>query len=227
MSLRAAGASNRLLHRLPLRERGLVDAQSERVDLVAGQLLGAGGTRIGHAVFPVTAIVSLRAATREADSLQVALFGSDGMFGVALRGGADVTSLTGVIEVAGTAIRIESRAFRRLRLTCAALGARLDRYAGVLLADIARGVACNRFHSVESRVARLLLTISDRGAPGTFSLTQTMLADMLGVRRSTISAVAGALSSAGLVHYSRGRVAVVDRDGLRAAACSCYVGRPG
>jgi len=127
-----------------------------------------------------------------------------------------------VCQIAGTALRLSVGELRRFLSRDGALHALLHRYTQATMVQLSQSVACNRLHSTEERCARWLLQTRDRVGSDEFSLTQEFLAQMLGVRRGTVSLTAGVLQQAGVIRYTRGRITVLDPDALREAACDCY-----
>ena len=221
----AAGAdavSNRLLHRLPDGERRLLEPYCEPMEFARGEVLCAVGRRIVRTIFPNDGIVSLRAFTEDGQSLEIAMLGREGVVGFPHSTGITLATTTAIVQGAGSATRIDPIALRRVLVDCPTLRNRIEHNARGLMVQVAATAACNQFHTIESRTARLMLTISERMARVDFALTQSSLAAMLGVRRPAINRAARVLSRGGLVHYSRGRVTVLDEPGLRAAACSCH-----
>ncbi len=144
------------------------------------------------------------------------------MCGIALALGVNVSANRAVVQGAGTALRIGAANFRRELKRSVALRSLLNRYVSVLLIQLAQTASCISAHLVKQRLARWLLMSHDRAHADTFSVTHAFLAGMLGVRRVGVTEAAGALQSRQLIRYARGRVKIVDRHGLEAAACGCY-----
>ena len=126
------------------------------------------------------------------------------------------------MQVAGQAHRIDSERLEELKHASPTLRDALSRYADCLIAQVLQSVACNVLHRLEPRFARWLLTVQDRSGTSDVPLTQEFLAEMLGVQRTTVSAVARTFNDRGLIRYARGRIVVLDRPGLEAAACACH-----
>jgi CRP-like cAMP-binding protein len=217
-----APAVNRLLAALPRKVQQRMLAGCERVELAMAEVLYAPGTRLSHVFFPTTAIISRIMPVDDGDYVEVGLIGDEGMFGVPLALGVQVSPVRAVIQGAGMAFRMESERFCRELASTPALQHEIDRYVCVYLNQLAQSAGCTRFHVVEARLARWLLMTQDRARSENFHITQEFLAFMLGVRRVGVTKAASALQHRGLIRYHRGDITVLDRRGLKAAACGCY-----
>lgn len=222
--LPSAHPANRLLERLPPRQRAALLAACEPVELVLGQAIAEPGARMGDVYFPTGGAICLLAPMEAGHVVEVLLIGSEGFYGVPVALGASHGDLHAVVHGAGAAWRMDARAFRRHLAAAppAALVETVNLYVHVLMAQLQRASGCNRFHSVEKRVARWLLMTGDRAAGDTFPMTHERLAYTLGVRRVGVTQAAGMLQKRHLIAYARGKVTILDVAGLEAAACSCY-----
>jgi len=218
-----APATNRLLAALPDKTSAQMLANCESVDLVFADVLCLPGDRIQHVYFPTDSFISLVAPVDGYAGLEVGMVGSEGMFGVSLMLGVDVSPLHALVQGAGQALRMNATRFRRQLASSRALRQGLNRYTYVLISQLAQTAACTRFHIVEARLARWLSMTRDRAGSDEFYLTQEFLSHMLGVRRVGVTKAASSLQKHKLISYSRGVISILDRNGLEAAACGCYL----
>jgi hypothetical protein len=155
-------------------------------------------------------------------SVQVALTGYDGVVGTSIFLGGNTASNRSVIGLAGEALRVDVRVLRDQFRRGGSLQQVLLRYTEAFIAQISATAACNRVHVLEKRLCRWLLLVHDRAISDELVMTQEFIASMLGGRRETVTVAAGHLQDAGLIHYSRGRLRIVDRKGLEDRVCECY-----
>jgi CRP-like cAMP-binding protein len=191
------------------------------VELSVKEPVYQAGRPIENVYFPLTAILSMVAET-DGEQVEVATIGREGMAGLPAFLGVFTSPNDVFAQVPGTALRLPAQHFRTFLATDGALHRQLYRYIQAMIMQLSQNVACNRLHKTEERAARWLLMTADRVGSLQFSLTQEFLAQMLGVRRATVSLTAGQLHSAGLISYSRGVITIDDRASLEAAACECY-----
>ncbi len=214
--------ANHLLSFLPHIDRQRLIAQCEEVDLVESAMLCERGERIERVYFPIESFISLITPIDQQAGFQIGMVGSEGMLGISLALGVDIAPQRKVVQGAGSALRMDAAAFRRVLARSTSLRRLLDRYVYVLMTQMAQAGACTRFHLLEPRVARWLLMTHDRAPGDTFHLTQEFLGYMLGMRRVGITKAAGSLQDKNLIRYARGMITILDRAGLEAASCACY-----
>ena len=213
---------NQLLEAMPDSDWKRMLAGCESVELVMADVLYVPGQSLSHVYFPTRGFISLVMPVDQDASLEVGLVGREGMFGIPLALGVDVSPVRAVVQGAGNAWRMAAALFRRELERNEALRQEVDRYVFVQMSQLAQTAACTRFHVVEARLARWLLMTQDRARSSSFHITQEFLAMMLGVRRVGVTKAAGSLQRHGFISYRRGDITVLDRRGLRAASCGCY-----
>ena len=219
-------AGNRLLAQLSEQDFEQVTAHLVRVPLLTRQVLHKQGEELHHIYFPNAGVVSMMNLLPDGTSVEAATIGNDGVVGgeafFSDRARAACETVIQVPAPDATAERMNVRDFRQLLVTCPGLNHAVGEYLHKLYAVMARVSACNARHSVCQRCARWLLTTHDRMHRSDFELSQEFLSMMLGVRRQTVSVIAGDLRSRGLIDYVHGRITIRDRRGLEDLACSCY-----
>jgi CRP-like cAMP-binding protein len=212
---------NRLLASLPPATRQAIAPHLKLRDLPFGTVVSETQGVIEDVVFPISGVISLVVELKEGDMLETAMVGNDGGVGIASALDGKVSLNKAVVQIAGTGAFIKAEQLHGLALNDGALRSRLIRHEQVLFAAAQQSAACNASHTVEARLCRWLLRMRDL-AGDDLVVTQEFLAQMLGVRRTSVSLVAGTLQGAGLIRYRRGHVRVVDVDGMKDAACECY-----
>ncbi|MGY1696594.1 Crp/Fnr family transcriptional regulator [Geodermatophilus sp. SYSU D00814] len=213
---------NLLLGLLPAEEFRRLEPLLEVVPLEVRDELYEAGKTIEHVWFPVDAVLSVVATVEGEAAVEVATVGREGMSGLPAFLGTAESPHDCFCQVAGTAARLVTGDLRRFLAADGALHDLLHRFTQATMVQLSQNVACNRLHTTEERCARWLLQTRDRVGADEFTLTQEFLAQMLGVRRGTVSLTAGVLQQAGIIRYTRGRITVVDAAALHEAACECY-----
>jgi CRP-like cAMP-binding protein len=221
-------AGNALLDGLPDADRRRLMVAGEAVAMRSGDLLAVAGCTAPYVVFPLVGFVSRVVRLESHPDLEVGMIGHEGVLGAHLVLGIVASPVRALVQGAGWAWRIETAVFCRLLGGSPSLQAALSRAVHAELAELAGSAACLRFHRIEARLARWLLMSHDRMRSDRFELTHEFMACMLGVRRASVTLAAGALQQRGVLTYRHGVVTLLDRPGLQAAACACYVvGNPG
>ena len=213
---------NRLLAVLASPEVERLFPHLELVPLPLGKVLYESGDQLNHVYFPTTAIVSLLYELEDGASAEIAVVGCEGIVGIALFMGGDTMPNRAVVQSAGHAYRLTGQLLKQEFNRAGAFQHLLLRYTLALLSQMAQTAVCNRHHSVDKQLCRWLLLSLDRLPTNVLSMTQELIANMLGVRREGVTEAAGKLQRAGLIHHDRGRITVLDRPGLEARVCECY-----
>jgi CRP-like cAMP-binding protein len=213
---------NSVLAALPRRAYDALKPGLEAVKLKFGEILYEPGQLIRNVYFPSDSLVSLLTLVDRRSALEVGMVGREGMVGMALTLGSDVSPVRALVQGAGTALQMSATRFRKEFKRSPLLQRGLYTYLNALMAQITQTAACNRFHQVEGRLARWLLMTSDRVRSEKFELTQEFLSHMLGVRRVGVTEAASALQQRKLIEYRRGHITILDHAGLEAASCACY-----
>jgi len=213
---------NQLLDHLPAAELRQLLAQSVEVHLHSGQQLATQDDAALDLLFPLQGFVSLVTALDARPLLQVGMVGNEGVLGAQLLLGVAASPVTMQVQQGGQAWRLPAAALRRLLPDSQGLRSLLMRFLQVQLRLSATAAACLHFHALQPRLARWLLMSQDRATGDGFTVTQEHMAHLLGVRRVGVTRAASGLQMSGLIHYSRGQIAVTDRPGLERAACGCY-----
>ncbi len=213
---------NQLLAALPAADYERIRRALAPIDLPSGHVVCDVGRCPEHAYFPVAGIVSLTHELANGATAEVAVTGSDGMVGMALVLGGGGTTTRAVVRAATRGYALRPDALAGELRGCEALRQVLLRYAQALLTQMTQAAVCRGHHSVEQQLCRLLLVTLDRLPGDELALTHDAIGTALGVRRESVTAVAGKLQTAGLIRYHRGRMAVLERDALERRACECY-----
>ena len=213
---------NHLLAALPAEDRARIYPHLELVPMPLGDAVSEPGMPMRHVYFPTTCIVSLLYVMEDGASAEIAVVGNEGIVGVSLFMGGETTTSRAVVQSAGHAYRLTGQLLKDAFFRAGPMQRLLLRYTQALLTQMSQTAVCNRHHSVDQQLCRWLLLSLDRLPSSELTMTQELIANMLGVRREGVTEAAGKLQRAGLIHYSRGRITVVDRPGLEARVCECY-----
>ena len=217
-----APGQNRLLSSLSRDVQIRLLPRMEKVSLAVRQPLFEADAPIVHVYFPLSGAMSLLIGLAGGEAVEIATVGNEGMLGAPVFLGAERGAMKAVCQVAGQALKMRSETFRHSLDEHPDLADLVRRYTHCMLNQVAQTTACNQVHSVQQRMCRWLLMTHDRVGADEFQLTQELLAQMLGVRRPSVTVAAGGLQRAGLIDYTRGRIRIADRAKLEAAACGCY-----
>ncbi|TAK43014.1 MAG: Crp/Fnr family transcriptional regulator, partial [Betaproteobacteria bacterium] len=210
---------NNLLAALPAADYERLLPHLERVPLQLGSALYESGSAQGYVYFPANSIVSLLYVMEDGSSAEIAVVGREGVVGIALFMGGETTPSRAVVQSAGYAYRLRARMLKLEFKLGGELQHLLLRYTQALITQMAQTAVCNRHHAVERQLCRWLLLSLDRLSSNELTMTQELIANMLGVRREGVTEAAGKLQTEGLLHYSRGRITVLDRPKLEARVC--------
>jgi CRP-like cAMP-binding protein len=213
---------NQLLAVLPDSEWKRWHSCLELVDLSVGQVLSESGRTPSYVYFPTTAIVSLLYMTQDGGSAEIAVVGNDGVVGISVFMGGNTTPSQAVVQAAGQAYRLRAQMIKDEVDSGGQVLKILLRYTQAMIAQVAQTAVCNRYHSIDQQLCRRLLLGLDRLPDDSLTMTQELLANLLGVRREGVTAAALKLQMAGVIRYSRGHIDVLDRVRLENRACECY-----
>jgi len=222
MTASAEPKQNRLLAALPVEDFDRLLPWLTPVAMPLGEVIYESGVQLNHVYFPTDCIVSMIYTMLDGASAEIAVVGNEGMVGIALFMGGGTTPSRALVQSAGHAFRLDGNALKREFDRGGAMQHLLLRYTQALITQMSQTAVCNRHHSVEQQLCRWLLLSLDRLPSNELSMTQELIANMLGVRREGVTEAAGKLQAAGLIHYNRGRITVLDRPGLELQACECY-----
>lgn len=214
--------ANHLLAALPEEEFDRLLPELKPVSLALGEVIYESGELLDHVYFPTTAIISLLFIMENGSTAEIGMAGNDGLVGIALFMGGSTTPNRAVVQSAGNAFRMRSRALKFEFHLGGEFQKILLRYTQYLMTQISQTAVCNRLHTVEQQLCRWLLINHDLLASNKLIMTHDLIANMLGVRREGVSIAAGHLQKLGLIKYVRGTITMIDRPGLERTACECY-----
>lgn len=213
---------NNLLAALPEPIRGRLFPHLELVEMPLGEVLYESGCQLHYVYFPTTSIVSLLYVMEDGASAEIAVVGKEGILGVAIFMGGETTPSRAIVQSEGHGFRLRAQLLKDEFNRAGPMMHLLLRYTQALITQMSQTAVCNRHHSVHQQLCRWLLLSLDRLPSSKLTMTQELIANMLGVRREGVTEAAGKLQNAGLILYSRGQITILDRKGLEAQACECY-----
>jgi CRP-like cAMP-binding protein len=213
---------NFLLCSLPPAERELLLPNLEPVTFPLGKIVYEPGEHVDYCYFPTSSVVSLLYTMQDGSTAEMGLVGNDGVTGVAVFLGGESTCGRAEIALAGDALRLSAKHLQQKFAHPGPIQRTLLRYTQALMTQVSLTAVCNRLHSVEQRLCRWLLLCHDRKNRSDLLMTQELIAHMLGGRRESVTVAAGHLQDLGLIHYCRGRISILDRNGLESNVCECY-----
>ena len=213
---------NRLLASLPPADFEWLRPHLKPFELVHEDLLFDAGDTLDWVYFPQSGVISLVVDLADGQRIEAAMVGRDSVVGASAALDGKVALNTGIVQVEGQASILDVATLQDAAQRSAGFRTTLIRHDQILLAQAQQSAACNVSHSIEARLSRWLLWTRELSGSDTLGLTQEFLAQMLGVRRTSVSLVANTLQNAGLIRYRRGRIEITDLEGLRAASCECY-----
>jgi CRP-like cAMP-binding protein len=213
---------NHLLAALPAEDYARLLPHLELIAMPLGWALYESGGHLGYIYFPTTSIVSLLYVLESGASAEIAITGNEGLVGISLFMGGESTSNRAVVQSAGNGYRLRATILKKEF----ALGGELQhlalRFTQALITQMAQTAVCNRHHALDQQLCRWLLLSLDRLDGNELLMTQELIANMLGVRREGVTEAAGKLQAAGVIHYARGHIQVLDRAKLEKRVCECY-----
>ena len=213
---------NHLLDALPAGAYERLVSHLELVPMKLSEVLYESGVQLRYVYFPTTSILSLLYVMEDGASAEIAIVGNEGILGISLFMGGESTPSRAVVQSAGHAFRLKAALLKNEFGRFGPTMHLLLRYTQALITQMSQTAVCNRHHSVDQQLCRWLLLSLDRLQTNELSMTQELIANMLGVRREGVTEAAGKLQDAGLISYRRGQIRVLDRPGLEARSCECY-----
>lgn len=213
---------NHLLAALPPEVQARLFPHLSLVPLPLGKVLYESGGELRHVYFPTDAIVSLLYVMESGASAEISVVGNEGLIGIALFMGGESTPSRAIVQSAGHAYRLKGQLLKDEFNRHGELLLLMLRYTQSLITQMAQTAVCNRHHSVDQQLCRWLLLSLDRLPGNQLTMTQELIANMLGVRREGVTDAAGKLQKLGVIEYSRGHITVLDRPRLEELSCECY-----
>jgi CRP-like cAMP-binding protein len=215
-------SQNHLLAALSPEVQARLEPYLEPIALPLGKVLYESGGAMRHVYFPTDSIVSLLYVMESGASAEISVVGNEGLVGVAVFMGGESTPSRAIVQSAGSALRLPGQRLKDEFNRHGELLQLMLRYTQALITQMAQTAVCNRHHSIDQQLCRWLLLSLDRLPGNRLTMTQELIANMLGVRREGVTEAAGKLQQVGVIEYSRGRITVLDRSELEKMSCECY-----
>lgn len=223
MSERPIPLQNHLLGALPAAVQQRLFPHLELVAMPLGKVLYESGGALRHVYFPTDSIVSLLYVMEDGASAEISVVGCEGMVGIAVFMGGNSTPSRAIVQSAGSAYRLAAQRLKdEFNHPDAAMRLLMLRYTQALITQMAQTAVCNRHHTVDQQLCRWILLSLDRLPSNQLTMTQELIANMLGVRREGVTEAAGKLQKRGVIEYHRGHITVLDRPALERLSCECY-----
>ena len=213
---------NKLLKAFPDESRSRILPELKLVDLPLGKVIYDSGQKVSNVYFPIDSIISLLYIMEDGSSAEISVVGNEGMVGIAVFMGGESTPNRTIVQSSGHAYQLPASLLREEFNKMQAIRMMLLRYTQTLIAQMAQTAVCNRHHSIDQQLCRWLLLSLDRLPTNNLTMTQELIANMLGVRREGVTEAAGKLQSKGVITYKRGHITVVNREKLEELCCECY-----
>lgn len=213
---------NHLLAALPQKVLDRLLPDLERVPMPLGKVVCESGDTMRHVYFPTDSIVSLLYVMENGASAEISVVGNEGIVGIALFMGGESTPSRAIVQSAGSAYRLPGQRMKDEFFRHGEMQNLMLRYTQALITQMAQTAVCNRHHSIDQQLCRWLLLSLDRLAGSELTMTQELIANMLGVRREGVTEAASKLQKLGVINYVRGRITVLDRPALEGLSCECY-----
>lgn len=215
-------SQNHLLAALPVEVQQRVFPHLDLVSLALGKVVYESGDTLRHVYFPIDAIISLLYVLESGASAEISVVGNEGLVGVAMFMGGESTPSRAIVQSGGRAYRLSGQRLKDEFNRHGDMLQLLLRYTQSLITQMAQTAVCNRHHTIDQQLCRWLLLSLDRLLGNELTMTQELIANMLGVRREGVTEAAGKLQKLGIIEYNRGKITVIDRPGLEALSCECY-----
>ncbi len=222
MPKKSSPNENYLLAALPVEVKERLFPYLEEVRMPLGKVLYESGDTLRHVFFPTDSIVSLLYVMESGASAEISVVGNEGLIGVSMFMGGESTSSRAIVQSAGNAYRLLGQRLKDEFNRHGALLQLMLRYTQALITQMAQTAVCNRHHSIDQQLCRWLLLSLDRLPDNKLTMTQELIANMLGVRREGVTEAAGKLQQLGVIEYKRGKITVLDRQKLELLSCECY-----